>query len=105
MNTIKLNKIKQELKNTKNLEDCAYCFSIVGNETRMKICWLLCRYPELSVSEIAIILGQSVSTVSHSLKKLRDFSLVETRRVKKNVFYKLSDCSFNEHLKNILKTL
>lgn len=105
MSIDKLNKIRQELKNTKNIEDCAYEFSIVGDETRMKICWLLCHHPELSVSEIAIILGQSVSTVSHSLKKLRDFSLVETRRVKKNVFYKLSDCNFNEHLKKILKTL
>lgn len=97
--------IKQEFKNDKALLQCAKQFGLVGDPTRMKICWLLCKHPELSVGEIAGMLGVSISTVSHSLKRLRKNNLVKYRRDYKQVFYSFSDTSFNRLLKKSLINL
>lgn len=100
-----LKKIRQELDNLDNKEailKCAREFGLVGDPTRMKICWLLCKHKELSVSEIAKILDVSVSVVSHSLRKLRRHKLVQSRRNFRQVFYRLSNNHFNHLLKKQL---
>lgn len=86
--------LKKELQNDLRIEACAMRFGTTGDATRMKICYLLCHYPELSVSEIAHIIDAPVSTVSHSLKKLKAIHLVEHRRKSKEVLYSLSNNKF-----------
>jgi ArsR family transcriptional regulator len=98
-------KIKKELKNEKAVLQCAEQFGLVGDPTRMKICWLLCKHPELSVGEIAEMLRVSISVVSHSLKKLRENDLVDSRREHKVIYYKLADTSFNKILKSSLTNI
>jgi len=95
-------KIKRELKNEKAILRCAEQFGLVGDPTRMKICWLLCKHPELSVGGIAQTLGISISAVSHSLKKLRGSGMVRSRQEHKTVYYKMTDTAFNKILKNTL---
>lgn len=97
------NEIKKELENEIAIVQCAERFGLVGDPTRMKICWLLCKHKELSVSDIADILGVSVSVVSHSLKKLKQNEMVSVRREHKQAFYKLSDSPFTKVIKNSLK--
>ncbi|MCH7492774.1 winged helix-turn-helix transcriptional regulator [Patescibacteria group bacterium] len=97
--------IKRELANKKALRKCAQQFSLVGDTTRMKICWLLCNHNELAVSEIANILNVSVSVVSHSLKKLRQAEMVKTRHEHKQVFYTLVNNDFNKFLKHSLSQI
>ncbi|MBI4050306.1 MAG: winged helix-turn-helix transcriptional regulator [Candidatus Doudnabacteria bacterium] len=94
--------IKKQLRDNKAIEECACRFGIVGDPTRMKICWLLHHYPELSVSGIAELLGVSVSAVSHSLKKLKQNEIVEARRSFRQVFYRLKDTDFNKIIKQSL---
>ncbi len=94
--------IKEELKNNKMLAECAEQFGLVGNQTRMKICWLLCRHPELTVGKIAEFLGVSHSLVSHSFKKLKENKLVNSRREQKHIYYSLLNTSFNRLLKKTL---
>ncbi len=94
--------IKKELKNSKAIKECACRFGVVGDPTRMKICWLLRHYPELTVSEIAELLDVSISAVSHSLKKLKAYALVESRRDFRQVFYRLTNSNFNEVIKQSL---
>ncbi len=69
-------RIKDELKNKKALFECAKRFNLVGDMTKMQICWLLCKHKELSVSEIAEMLNVSPSLVSHALKRLREKDLI-----------------------------
>ena len=95
-------KIKKELENEKAVLRCAGQFGLVGDPTRMKICWVLCKQPELSVGEIAEMLDVSISVVSHSLKKLRENSLVDSRRDHKTIFYSLSNNKFNKILRKSL---
>ena len=82
-----MNNLKKELKNKKAIEACARQFGIIGDPTRLKICYLLCNHPELSVSAIADAVGVSISAVSHSLKKLKSFKLVKSRRDFRTVYY------------------
>ncbi len=97
------NKIKKEMENEEAVLQCAEQFGLVGNPTRMKICWLLCNHKELSVGDIAETLGVSDSVVSHSLKRLKENDMVETRQEHKKVFYKLCDSPFTKIIKNSLK--
>lgn len=89
--------LQKELANVKKLQTCADTFGVVGDLTRLKICWLLCHHSELSVGDIAEVLGLEISTVSHALRKLRQAGVVGAQRRKKQVFYSLEKtpmCSF-----------
>ena len=90
--------MKRELTNEKEILACANRFGLVGDPTRMKICWLLCHHDELSVGNLAKVLGVSVSVVSHSLRKLREHHLVCARRKQRQVFYHLADPAFRRVL-------
>lgn len=73
--------------NKEAIEACARHFGIIGDPTRLKICYLLCNYPRLSVSEIAESTDMSISAVSHSLRKLKSANLVESKRDFRAVHY------------------
>ncbi|MBI4036563.1 winged helix-turn-helix transcriptional regulator [Candidatus Daviesbacteria bacterium] len=94
--------IKKELKNKQKLLACAKQFGVVGDATRLKICYLFCHYPELNVGEIAGILDTSISVVSHSVKKLLDLNLVQRRKEAQTVYYSLTENRFTKTLKNFI---
>jgi len=94
--------LQKELKDNKKISDCVLCFGVTGDRTRLKICYLLCHYPELSVTEIAETIGSPVSTISRSLKKLKKVNVVSRRREAKTVLYSLEDNIFVSLLKSQL---
>lgn len=94
--------IKKELKNKRALIQCAKEFDMIGDLTRLKICYLLCRYKELSVSEIAELVGVSVSAVSHTLQKLKMANVVKSRRDFRNVYYQLKSSPLVNFIKQRL---
>lgn len=97
--------LNKELTDEGALRKCADQFGLVGDPTRMKICWLLCKHHELSVGEIAGILGVSISVVSHSLRRLREHDLVRARREHKRVFYRLARAGFGHVLREGMTSL
>ncbi len=105
MQTKDIKKIKKELRNSKALVQCAQEFNVVGDPTRLKICYLLCRHKELSVGEFAEVTGISISAVSHTLKKLQKAEIVEGRRDFRNVYYQLKKSPLVEMLKGRLKEI
>ena len=94
--------LKRELKNKQELLSCAKQFGVVGDPTRLKICYLLCHYPEVSVGEMAEILDTSISVVSHSVKKLLQLDLVKRRKEAQTVYYSLIYNEFTKVLKNFI---
>lgn len=94
--------IKKELKNRQELLACAQQLGVVGDATRLKICYLLCHYPEVNVGEMANILDTSVSVISHSLKKLLELELVTRRKEAQTVYYSLVNNDFNKTLKDFI---
>lgn len=100
-----INEIKKELQDHRALIQCAEEFNLIGDLTRLKICYLLCRRKELSVGKIADIVGVSISAVSHTLKKLQKADIVISRRDFRNVFYQLKKSVFVNHLKEHIQAL
>lgn len=89
--------IQNELDNEEAVLQCAARFDIVGDPTRMKICWLLCKHPELSVGEIAELLNMESSAISHALRKLKEVGVVSDRKEAKFKYYSLGSspmCKF-----------
>lgn len=98
----KVKQLQKELKNTPALIQCAEEFNMVGDPTRLKICYLLCRHKELSVGDIAEVVGVSISAVSHTLRKLQKAGMVESRREFRTVYYKLKQTSATSMVKKRL---
>jgi len=95
-------KLQRELFDNKKIEQCAMQFGITGDKTRLKICYLLCHHLELSVTDISEAIDSPISTVSHSLKKLKEARVVSDRKSSKTVFYSFNDNNFVSMLKRQL---
>ena len=72
-------------------------FRVLGDPTRLRIVDALSRH-ELCVCDLALIVGASQSTISHSLRALRQMRLVRYRRDGKIAYYSLDD----EHIARLL---
>lgn len=70
----------------------------LSGRMRVRILYLLSVEPELCVCDLADVLGESISAVSHQLRVLREYHLVKTRREGKTVFYALSESWVRELL-------
>jgi DNA-binding transcriptional ArsR family regulator len=99
---VQIRKIKEELKNEKLIKECAERFGLLWDLTKMKICYLSCYYPELSVSEIAEILKMPISRVSHALRKLKEKGVVSSWKDWRYCFYKLKDQKLSKLIKTYL---
>jgi len=102
MQMSKKNAFQKELQDNTKIEACAEKFGTTGDPTRMKLCYILCHHPELTVSEMAEIIGLPISTVSHSLKKLKEIQVVKNRRQAKQVLYSLGKNKFASVIKSQL---
>lgn len=72
-----------------------------GNDTRLKILWLLTNEQELCPCDLADILGVSVPAVSQQLQKLRAQRLVIRRRDGVTIYYSLTDTPFTQILRKL----
>lgn len=72
------------------LYELADLFKVFGDTTRIKILYALMG-AELSVGDLADLVGASQSAVSHQLRTLKHARLVKFQRDGKNVIYSLSD--------------
>lgn len=102
MQTKKIKQLQKELKNETEIVRCAEEFNMVGDPTRLKICYLLCHHKELAVGEIAEIIGVSISAVSHTLRKLKEANIVEDRRDFRHVYYQLKQSPLTKMVKGRL---
>ncbi len=79
-----------EMPDEELLYDLADLFKVFADTTRIKILYSLMGR-ELSVSDIAEIVGATQSAVSHQLRTLKQAHLVKFRRDGKSMKYSLSD--------------
>jgi DNA-binding transcriptional ArsR family regulator len=96
-----LNRLQRALHERSDLEELANLLTIAGNETRLKILYLLFQEPELCVCDLADVMGMTVSSISHQLSKLRAYGLIRKRRERQTIFYRLQDTPFVEILKKL----
>jgi DNA-binding transcriptional ArsR family regulator len=89
---------RRALMQTATVEVLAETFRVLGDPTRVRILDALAR-GELCVCDIASLVNQSESAVSHQLRLLRTMRLVRPRRAGRQVFYSVDD----HHILELLK--
>lgn len=91
-------RLRQEITRNEELEKLRGILHALGGRMRLRILYLLHREPELCVCDLADILAESLSAVSHQLKILRAHGLVMTRRDAKTIFYSLNESVVRRYL-------
>ena len=73
------------------LEQARVVFGALADGNRLRILYALKDGEELCVCDVAHVLGTSISTASHHLRKLRDLDILADRDDGKMVYYSLRD--------------
>ncbi len=84
------------------LERAARCLKTLAHPTRLKILAYLCE-GEKNVQEINRLIGVSQANLSQHLNRMRDRTLLDSRREGNFVYYFVSDPELCEFLMSIKK--
>ncbi len=98
MHTGKKEDIAKELADSELVRQCAIRHNTVGDLSSMKVCYLLRHHPNMSVGEIAKLVGLSVSATSRCLGKLKVVGIVESTKQAQTVRYRLQNNLFTQQL-------
>lgn len=82
---------QRELLASPEVDELALLFSVLANDTRLRILHAIARAEEASVSDIAGAIGSSIQTVSNHLQRMADQRVVATRREGNRIYYRLID--------------
>lgn len=99
-----LSRLRRDLLQRDDLDSLAELLSLAGNDTRLKILYLLSRHEELCVCDLAGIIEMSVPAISHQLRKLRDRGLVSKRRQGQAIFYQVHNSPFTGFLRQLFRS-
>ncbi|HEY6193466.1 MAG TPA: metalloregulator ArsR/SmtB family transcription factor [Candidatus Eisenbacteria bacterium] len=84
---------RRALQDHAHVERLSRMFRALGDPTRSKLVYAL-SLGELCVSDLAQVLGASLSATSHQLRILRDLDIVHVRRAGKSQLYTLNEAAF-----------
>ncbi|SRR5690554_3462711 len=96
----KLNEIKPTLTPSSEIATFTNFFKAFGNQTRARILLALFDLKELCQYEICYLLDMEKSAISHQMKILIENRVVKSKKVGKEVFYRLHD----EHVITLIET-
>jgi DNA-binding transcriptional ArsR family regulator len=71
--------------------DLVVLFKVLGNDTRLRLLHALHRGREVSVGELADLVGMRPQAVSNQLQRLADRGIVAARRDGNRIFYSIAD--------------
>lgn len=74
-----------------NIESIAGSLSLMGNQVRLKLLFLLHAEKRLCVCDMSDILDMNVSAISQHLRKMKDRKLIYTEREGQTIYYYLSE--------------
>ncbi len=94
----KVARARREARSEDEVQFVADMFRILGDPTRLRLLDVLARQ-ELCVGDLSVIVDASQSTVSHSLRALRQLRLVRSRREGQIAYYSLDD----DHVARLLE--
>jgi DNA-binding transcriptional ArsR family regulator len=93
----KVEQARREAISDRDLERLSLTYRVLGDPNRLKIVMVL-RNVEMCVCDLAAFTGLSESAMSHQLRRLKDLSLVKSRREGQIVYYTLDDAHVTELL-------
>lgn len=82
-------KLQRQMPPDSILEEVETLFGALADRARLRILFALRDGEELCVCDVAHVLGVSISTASHHLRKLRDLRLLQYRNDGKMAYYSL----------------
>ena len=82
--------LRDELAGQEWLDGLMSMMKAAGNDTRVRILYLLWRRGEVRVNDLAQILELTTPAISQQLKKLRNAGLVRARRDAQTIYYRLN---------------
>lgn len=84
-----VHKLQKNLPPDEVLEEARVLFAALSDRARLKILIALQGGDELCVCDVAHVLGTTVSTASHHLRKMRDLKLLKYRNDGRMAYYSL----------------
>jgi DNA-binding transcriptional ArsR family regulator len=92
-----VNQIRQDknalVKIGESLTSMANQLNLAGNETRLKILYLLHRERQLCVCDLSDVLEMKTPAVSQHLRKLKDGGMIQAQKKGQTIFYHISEDS------------
>lgn len=82
-------KLQAKLPSDEVLEEARVLFAALSDRARLKILIALLDGEELCVCDVAHVLGTTISTASHHLRKMRDLKLLKYRNDGRMAYYSL----------------
>ncbi len=98
-------KLQEEMPQDEALEDMRAVFAALADKARLKILYSLKDGQELCVCDVAHVVGTTVSTASHHLRKLRDLKLLKYRNDGKMAYYSLKSEIAAQLVREALKSV
>jgi DNA-binding transcriptional ArsR family regulator len=83
--------VRRALLTPDEANDLADVFSVLANDTRLRLLHALVRSGELSVSSIADAVEMKPQAISNQLQRLSDLGIVDSRRDGNSIYYRLVD--------------
>lgn len=103
-----VNQIKECREKVKDVDESlsllANAFSLVGNDVRIKILYLLQEEGQLCPCDLSDILGMNISPISQHLRKLKDSKIITSKKTGQTIFYSISP-EYCEILKPVFKLI
>lgn len=84
-----MRRLRAQMPSDEVLEEMRGTFAALADPARLKILYALRDGEELCVCDVAHVLGTSISTASHHLRKLRDLKILKYRNDGKMAYYSL----------------
>jgi len=85
----KLESLRKDAFSNDHLVALSSFMSVTGNETRLRILYVLWQAGELCVCDLSDICGITQPAVSRHLKILREKALVDSRRDAQTIYYRI----------------
>lgn len=87
-----INRCKKKIENVgSDLSDLAIIIGLIGNDTRIKILYLIQYENRLCVCDLSDILGMTVPAISQQLRKLKDRGIISSEREGTVIYYSLTE--------------
>lgn len=86
-----VSRLRSEMPSDEALDESRTLFAALADRTRLRILHALMRADELCVCDVAHVLGMSVASTSHHLRKLRKDGVLRLRNDGRMAYYALAD--------------
>ena len=90
VNEVQVKRVQKQMPEPKTIHQVTEIFASISDPTRARIVFALSK-AELCVCDVAVLLGMTVSAVSHQLRVLRHLGLVKYRKQGRMAYYSLDD--------------